>query len=195
MLKHMLFLVLIVGGVYYYWTNRPVTHGPGVVAPKAPVQENAFDVDKLNYKDIDIIPKAKFKLEARILSIEHYYFDNYSNLTPTDIVFGWGPMSNEKNLESLLVRQSNRSFYWEMTEPPIKKQEMWKHAANMHLIGATQKIRDKISSLRRGQIVKIDGYLVNAKSPDGWTLETSLSREDIGNKSSELVWIKSLSIL
>lgn len=191
----MLFLILIVGGVYYYWTTRPVTHGPGVVAPKAPVQEKAFNTDKLKFKDIEINPQAKFKLEARVLSIEKYYFDTYSDLTTTDVVFGWGPMSNEKNLESLLVRQSNRSFYWEMATPPIEKEKMWQHASNMHLIGSTQKIRDQISSLREGHVVKLEGYLVHAKSPEGWSLKSSLSRDDIGNDSSELVWIKSISIL
>ncbi len=195
MLKHLLFIVLIGGGFYYYWTTRPVTHGPGVVAPETPVQKTTYNADKLNFKDIELTPKAKINLEARVLSIKNYYFDTYSELAPTDIVFGWGPMSDEKNLESLMVRQSDRSFYWEMARPPIEQKQMWQHAANMHLIGSTQAIRDKINSLRQGHLVNIEGYLVNAKSPEGWTLKTSLSRDDLGEGSSELVWINSLTIL
>lgn len=195
MLKHLLFFILIGGGFYYFWTNRPVTHGPGVVAPETPVQETTFNADKIDYKNFELTPRAKIKLEARILSITNYYFDTYSDLTPIDVVFGWGPMSNEKNLESLMVRQSERSFYWEMANLPIKQHKMWKHAANMHLIGSTQSIRDKISSLRQGEIVRMEGLLVNAKSPEGWLLKTSLSRDDIGDNSSEVVWIKSLTIL
>ncbi len=195
MIKHVLFFVLLCGGVYYYWTTRPVEHGPGVVAPETPAQQATFNVDNFDYKTFDITPKANIDLEARILSIKNYYFDKYAELCPTDIVFGWGPMSDERNLGSLMVRQSERSFYWEMTEPPIKQEKMWQHAANMHLIGSTKKIRDKISSLRQGHVVKISGYLVNAKSPEGWTLETSLSRKDIGDNASELVWVKSLTIL
>ncbi len=195
MLKHILFFVLICGGVYYYWTTRPVSHGPGVVAPTTPVQETTYNADKRNFKGFDIIPKADFKLEARVLSIKNYYFDTFTELTPTDVVFGWGPMSNETHLNSIMVRQSERSFYFEMANPPLKQEKMWQHAANMHLIGPTQEIRDKINSLRQGQIVKIEGFLVNAKSPDGWTLKSSLSRDDIGDSSSELVWINSLTIL
>ncbi|NGP87903.1 hypothetical protein [Fodinibius halophilus] len=195
MLKHLLIVVLIAGGLYYYWTTRPVTHGPGVVAPETPVQKTTYNRDKIDYKEFTIIPKAKLKLEARILSIQQYYFDKYTDLTPTDVVFGWGPMSDETNLESLMVRQSERSFYWEMARPPLKQQKMWKHAANMHLIGSTQKIRDKISSLRQGQIVQVKGFLVNVSSPEGWELKTSLTRDDIGDDSSEVVWIKSLTIL
>lgn len=194
MIKHLLFIVLLFGGVYYYWNTRPVQHGPGVVAPKSPIQEATYNADKINYKGLRLTPKAHLQLEARVLSIRNYFFDKYSQLIPTDVVFGWGPMSDERNLNSLMVRQSDRSFYWEMAKPPIKQREMWRHAANMHLIGPTQEIRDKISSLRRGHVVKIDGYLVNAKSEE-WSMKTSLSREDIGDNSSELIWINSLSIL
>lgn len=195
MLKHLLFIVLLCGGAYYYWTTRPVTHGPGVVAPETPTQETTYTVDKKEYKGIELTPKANIKLEARVLSMKNYYFDTYSDLTPTDIVFGWGPMSDESNLNSIMVKQSDRSFYFEMTNPPIPQQQMWQHTANMHLISPTEAVQNKISSLRRGQIVRIEGYLVNANSPKGWTLKTSLTRTDIGKNSSELVWIKSISIL
>lgn len=195
MIKHLLFIVLLCGGVYYYWVTKPIEHGPGVVAPETPVQEAVFNTDKLDYKSFDIKPKANIKLEARILSIKNYYFDKYSDLSPTDVVFGWGPMSDERNLNSIMVRQSDRSFYWEMANPPIEQQKMWQHATNMHLIGSTQKIRDKIGSLRKGHVVKLAGYLVNAQSPEGWSLKTSMSRKDIGDNSSELVWVKSLTIL
>jgi hypothetical protein len=195
MLKHILFIILLIGGVYYYWTTRPVDHGPGVVAPDAPVQEVTYNTDKFTYKDFKIKPKANIDLEARVLSIKNYYFDQYSELAPTDIVVGWGPMSDERNLGSLMVRQSDRSFYFEMAKPPIEKNAMWKHSANMHLIGSTEQIRDKIRSLREGHVVHIEGYLVNATSTEkGWTLKSSLKRDDIGKDSAELVWIKSLTI-
>lgn len=196
MIKHLLFIVLLIGGVYYYWDTRPVEHGPGAVAPETPVQQATYNVDAFTYKGVDITPKATINLEARVLSIKNYYFDKYSDLVPTDVVLGWGPMSDERNLSSLMVRQSDRSFYWEMAAPPLEKQKMWQHASNMHLIGSTKDIRDKINDLREGHIIHIEGYLVNAQSQkDGWTLKSSMRRDDIGKSSSELVWIKSLTIL
>ena len=195
MLKHLIIFVLLCGGGYYYWTTRPVTYGPGVVAPDKPVQEAAFNIDKIHYKNFDIETKAKIKLEARVLSIEHYYFDKYADLTPTDIVFGWGPMSDEANLNALMVRQSERDYSFEIIKPPIQQQKMWRSTANMHLIGSTQEVRNQLNSVRKGQILRIKGYLINAQSPDGWTMKTSLTRDDIGKDASELVWINSLQIL
>ncbi len=196
MMKHIIFALVVIGGLYYYWDTRPVNHGPGVVAPQTPVQEATYKADNLNFKGHEIVPKATINLEARVLSIKNYYFDQYSDLAPTDIVFGWGPMSDERNLGSVMVRQSDRSFYWEMTKAPIPKTDMWRNTSNMHLIGSTQQIRDTINNLRRGHVVRIEGYLVDASSAEeGWTLETSLERDDIGGRSSELVWINSLTIL
>lgn len=194
MIKHLLFGLLLMGSLYYYWETKPVEHGPGIVAPDTPEQQAIYNGDKFDYKEIELTPKAEINLEARVLSIEKYYFDKYSDLTSTDIVFGWGPMSDERNLNSLMVRQSDRSFYWEMAKPPIQQEKMWQNAANMHLIGSTDEIKEQINFLREGHIVELEGYLVDAKASD-WTLETSLSRSDIGSNSSELVWIKSLTIL
>ena len=195
MFKHLLFIVLMCGGVYYYWTTRPVEHDPGVLVPESPKQETVYDREKIDFKDFTLTPKAKISFKARILSVENYYFDQYSGLTQTDAVFGWGPMSDSKNLNQLLVDQYDRTFDWQMGNPPLKLHKMRVHTANMHLIGSTQQVRDKIGRFRKGHIVKISGYLVDAKSADGWTLKTSLSREDSGDNSSELIWINKLSIL
>lgn len=195
MIKNLLFAILLCSGMYYYWNNKPVVHGPGEVAPEAPVQESIYNGDKLSFRGVELTPKATISFEARVLSLKNYFFDEYSELVPTDVVFGWGPMSDERNLNSLLVQQSDRSFYWEMIKPPIERGKMWRNAANMHLIGSTIEIRNKISSLREGHVVRIEGKLVDAKSPNGWSLKTSLTRDDIGNNSSELVWINSLTIL
>lgn len=195
MLKHILFVLLLFSGTYYYWMTKPVTHGPGIVAPEKPKQTSAHNIKSFNHKGFKIIPKAKINMEARVLSKKGYFFDTFSELTPVDVVFGWGPMSDEKNLENLMVRQSERSFHWEMTKPPIKQREMWRNAANMHLILSNSTIEDKVNQLREGHIVNIEGYLVNAESKKGWELKTSLSRDDIGDNASELLWVKDMTVL
>lgn len=194
MIKKILILLLIGGGSYYYWITRPVTHGPGIVAPDKPVQENVFDIEDLDIRDITVNAKTSINMEARVLSMRTYD-DKYSNLTTTDIVFGWGPMSDERNLDKVMVRQAERSYEWDMGRPPIKPEKMWHYAENMHLIAPNKEIRDKIKSLRTGHVVKLDGYLVNAKFPGGWQLKSSFKRGDRGDNASELVWIKSLTIL
>jgi hypothetical protein len=46
--------------------------------------------------------------------------------------------------------------------------------------------------VRQGELVHIEGFLVDASRPDGWRWRTSLSREDTGNGACELVFVETL---
>jgi hypothetical protein len=64
----------------------------------------------------------------------------------------------------------------------------------MHMIGATDVIERKLKSVRAGQIVKLSGYLVEARGADGWIWRSSLTRDDTGAGACELVWVTELDI-
>lgn len=194
MVKHLIFIVILAAGGYYFWTTRPVTHGPGVVAPTEPSQRHAFGVQPINFKTYDIRPLAEFNIEARVLS-KKKYSDRLGELAPYDFVLGWGPMSDERNLDHILIKQSDRYFQWEMTTPPIPRSEMINHSANMHLAPANQEIQAKLDAVRQGHVVQIKGYLVKINSGDGWSIKSSLTRKDYGKKASEIIWIKEFHIL
>lgn len=194
MMKHLLFIIIIVGGGYYFWTTRPVTHGPGVMAPDKPVQTQAFGQNSFEHNNYTITPLAKFEMEVRVLSKKRYYSDTQSEIAPYDFVVGWGPMSDTRNLDHILIKQSDRFFYWEMIQPPIPREEMWKHSANMHLLPSNEIIMEKLSKVREGHIIELKGYLVKVKSEKGWILKSSLSRNDKGKSSSEVVWIEDFKI-
>ena len=195
MLKHLIFSVLIIAGGYYYWTTRPITHGPGEMAPNEPKQVKVFSAKDILHKNYTISPLAKFDMQARVLAKKQYYVEDQSDILPYDIVFGWGPMSDEKHLDEILIKQSNRTFSWEMTQPPIPLKKMKRYSANMHLIPASPKIKDILADLRQGHIVKIKGYLVKVASNNGWSIKSSLTRSDGGKNSNEVIWIEELEIL
>jgi len=194
MLKHILFIALLVGGGYFFWTTRPVTHGPGVVAPSEPTQRHAFGIRNIDYKTYEIEPLAEFNIEARVLSKKRYS-DKMSEVAPYDFVLGWGPMSDERNLEHMLIKQSDRYFDWQMTKPPIRITDMINHSANVHLAPSTSVIEKKLGEVRNGHVVRIKGFLVKIDSEDGWSIKSSLRRNDYGKESSEVIWIKEFEIL
>lgn len=194
MFKHLLFILILVGGSYYYWTTRPVNHGPGVVAPKEPVQKKLLRTKSFDHKSSTITPIAEFETESRVLSKERYH-DEQAEIVPYDFVLGWGPMSDERNLDFILVKQSSRSFYWEMTKPPIPQNAMSNHSTNIHLIPSNEVIHEKLKEVRRGHVVRMKGKLVNVISQDGWEYKSSLSRSDIGKNSAEVLWIEEFRII
>jgi hypothetical protein len=178
-----------------WWSGRPVAHGDGVLAPDDPVQSD-FDSPQpaIAFNDASLQPLAKFSLTARVLSRDDYRFDTESDLSPTDLAFGWGRMSDSAILRSVDISQGGRFYHWQVREFPIPRREIETHSANMHMIPADPFVARALKRVREGDVVTLDGYLVEADKPNGWHWRSSLTRNDTGAGACELVYVKELSI-
>jgi len=188
--KLILFVLLISYGAYQHFSHRPVIHGNGIIASQQPVQ-NSTNSSNFKLNGYTITPLESFEIEARVLSTEHYSFDREADLAPVDLALGWGKMSDEAILKDIKISQSNRFYFWHVNEFPIPRREIETNSANMHMIPADSIIEKVLEGIKAGQRVKLSGYLVQADSSDGWHWKSSLSREDTGNGSCELVYVKS----
>jgi len=168
-------------------------HGNGIIASQQPVQQST-NQSKITLNDFTITPLQSFEIEARVLSVEHYSFGREAELSPEDLALGWGPMSDEAVLSKIDISQSNRFYFWHVNEFPIPRREIETNSANMHMIPADSKIEKVLEGIKTGQRVKLSGYLVQVDSSDGWHWKSSLSREDTGNGSCELVYVKSVIV-
>ena len=188
--KLILFVSLISYGAYQHFSHRPVIHGNGIIASQQPVQ-NSTNSSNFKLNGYTITPLESFEIEARVLSTEHYSFDREADLAPVDLALGWGKMSDEAILKDIKISQSNRFYFWHVNEFPIPRREIETNSANMHMIPADSIIEKVLEGIKAGQRVKLSGYLVQVDSSDGWHWKSSLSREDTGNGSCELVYVKS----
>ena len=94
-------------------------------------------------------------------------------------------------LDQFEITMGNRFFFYEWPdEPAIPEDEIKRSAANNHVIAANDEVRKVIRGLRAGQILKMDGYLVNAIGPEGRTWNSSLTREDTGNGACEVLYVE-----
>jgi hypothetical protein len=64
----------------------------------------------------------------------------------------------------------------------------------MHLIAADRDVERDIGRTRVGDVVRFDGYLVEANWPNGYKWTSSLSRSDSGAGACELVWVEHFEI-
>jgi hypothetical protein len=64
----------------------------------------------------------------------------------------------------------------------------------MHIIPASAMVERVVKSVRRGHIVKLAGYLVEARRADGWIWRSSLTREDTGAGACELIWVTEIEL-
>jgi hypothetical protein len=99
-------------------------------------------------------------------------------------------------LDRLDISQGNRFYYYEwQNAPPIPKEEIICHSANMHLIPADWSLRCAMWQTRAGDLIRMKGLLVEVSGPDMPPWRSSLSRTDTGNGACELMWVESLEKL
>lgn len=190
-------LVAVSGwGAYDGYVHRERHHPPGQIAPDEPRQRNIANSTPFRSGDFTLTPRAEFSAEARVLSKENYYIDAGAKLIPVDFAMGWGPMSDTALIERLRISQSGRFYFWGYSgESPAPHEEIIRSSANMHLIPADSAVKKVLSAARVGDVVSIEGDLVDAKSDGGWFLKTSLTRDDSGAGACEIVYVKRASIL
>ena len=140
-------------------------------------------------------PLAGFSLDARVLAREDYAMDAESSLSPTDLALGWQAMTDPAVLSRLQIAQSARwySYRWE-GEAPLPPEQIQRSSANMHMIPSDGSVARTLRKVRKGDRVRIDGWLVEATTPQGRRWRSSLTRTDAGAGACELVYVCAIEI-
>ena len=203
-MKKLVVFLLLVGAAWFYWSrpSAPVVQAaPPAVSlqpvseTESPIQRNvsppaAFEVDGYEVRTLQA-----FAIKARVLSVEHYRTGREADLSPTDIAFGWGRMADPAIGNQLSISQGGRWYHWRYSgKPPLPAREIETSSANMHLIPADREVARTLSSVDKGRIVSLRGYLVEARGRDGWMWRSSLTREDTGNGSCELIFVQAIDL-
>lgn len=180
--------------VFHVWSTRPVPQPPGILVRGAPRQEIVRDGPRWRIRGHEVRGLARFAVAARVLSAERYRFDRAARLSPVDLALGWGPMSANEVLEALDLSQGSRLFVWSSAEPPIPPAAISRHSANMHMIPATAEIRSALLRARPGDLIRVIGWLVEVRGPDGWIWRSSLTRRDVGDGACEVVLVERVDL-
>jgi len=176
-------------GIVLLWSGGPIKRAPGVLAVDEPQQSPTHQAP-IEVGDFELDPQASYDIEARVLSVETYKVDGGARLSPIDFAVGWGPMSDSAVLDHFRVSQGARFFTIYPDEGAIDIGTALRSAANMHLIPATSQVRDQLKAVRAGNIAHLQGLLVNARGPGGYTWNTSLTRLDNGAGACELFYVE-----
>lgn len=196
----LLILAICLGGAIWHWHTReptPIERSPGVLAPKPPLQRDLpSGQPPITHGEFKLTPLAEFRAEARLLSRLSYRTDAGASLSPLDFALGWGRMSDTAVIEQLNIDQGARFFTYRWSDqPPIPQDEIVRSATNVHLIPADAAVTAALDRVRAGEVIRIEGLLVEANRSDGWQWRSSLTREDDGAGACELLLVRNVAVV
>ncbi len=193
MLKH-IFLILVLVVCYFLWEQRPVRHGPGVVAGAKPNIERIAFPEPIETESFIITPHHQVEGKVRVVANKNYWFDDLKFISSVDLLFGWDRMSDENLLKKMLVKINERAYHVQMTKPPFQRTNIHEHLLMVHAIPANEEISEKLHSIRRGQIVAFSGFLVDIEDRIGNQWSSPVNENGPVQKSSQWMWIEKLEI-
>jgi hypothetical protein len=191
--------LLAVGVLGYCALTRPRASGSGdpVDWSREPVQgatdRPAFEVDTRKGA-LTLEPRAAFDISARVAADERYRADDGAFLVPVDLVMTWGKLPEEPYKSKVSYGQMARYYFWRAPAADLDLHYVASHSANMHMIPADDNVRRALLAVGGGDLVRVQGLLVNAKRADGFYWNSSLTREDTGPGACELVWVEEIQI-
>lgn len=188
-----------------FWRSRAVpseTDGASLSIQSPPEQEalpSAVPVH-LRRDDYDwtITPLARYTLRGVVVHVEDYQFDWNAAFAPRDVAMVWGRLVEQDRYRQLQWSQSGRWYFWTYgADFPFGNDVIAANSSNTHLIPANPNLRAAAQSLRAGDLAELSGDLVRLDGVRGgetrWWV-SSLSRDDQGDGSCELLWLRRLKV-
>ena len=201
---------MVLGIAGLFWAGRPgrtaylpaSATGPATCAMPIRFSDTAEPLQSpvdgrmpdFNVDGARISPQAGFSLQARVLSRENYRLGPESRYSPVDLALGWGPMAAAGMTERLHVSQGGRwyRYSWGNDGPPLPVGTIVRNSANMHMVPFDATVARQLQGIDEGDLVRINGWLVNIDGDGGWHWQSSLSREDSGAGACELMLVCSI---
>lgn len=157
-------------------------------------------VKTINGSNIDISFVSTYKASGLVVDVQKYLGINVQNqLSPRDIGLAWGVLSKKESLKKIeWTSLGNRFLHW------VAKDNRWINKiggksvinecfSNNHLIPSDDKTKKLIKSIKKGDYIRVEGYLVNVhiSKSDGSYLywNTSTSRTDSGDGACEIIYV------
>ncbi len=194
LVRHILTIGLLLFGLWLYQELRPVPQAPGVLAPDAPRVAPVIDKPQIFERNAHVLTAlARFEAHARVLSVDRYAGDRAAKVAPLDIALGWGPLSDSVTLKIVDVAQTKRGVVFKSYDPKLPDEQAATFLLNVHVIAADAALGKKLEDLRRGNVVRMQGWLVEAVSGDGWRWRGEERRESPAMPGT-LLWLTHIEV-
>lgn len=169
---------------------------------KEPVQIDLPEYQKMfkiftHQKVFFIEPKAKYEISGRILSTNMKLGTwglsrkDFDHIALIDVVLGWGDVSeiklyeeNVKHLKQVKSPDGGRSYWFYLPGDSLWSPEyVMAHTSHNHIVPASTNVMSVLYKIKKYDVVKMQGYLVDIYKDGNLIVMTSLSRGDTDGTS------------
>lgn len=176
------------------WRTR-VQPGLAVAQPQqTPVSAEPVQVN-MNGVQATLTPRADYHTKAWVVATDDGFDDGLEAVMTQDVSLAWGPLGNPSILDTMSFHLARRyvSVRW-TGEMPLSNEDVMQHLSNHHLVPATEALGEYLEHVRPGDLLELQGQLVDVAISGGRSAKTSLRRDDIGNGACEILWVRSAQI-
>ncbi|MCR5250493.1 MAG: hypothetical protein K6E50_07805 [Lachnospiraceae bacterium] len=190
---------------WFVWKNGRTVAIAGIPEPVQTEASGGTTLYRDGYK-VDLTYLYAYEIEALVLHTQDYpQTDLGGKLAPRDLALGWGSVAQYNEVIDFHWGQTGRWYFWhvdswEELAPVGGEEEVSCQSCNNHLIAADSSVKRTIGRMRRGDHIKLKGYLIDLKavSESGssvFTWTSSVTRTDTGNHACELIYVTDARIL
>jgi hypothetical protein len=185
----------------YYLFGREYVYVDNLYNLKDPIQEKASGTKKITIdgENVFISRLYSYKIQARVIDTKQYIgFDLLNKLSPEDMGLAWDFMVEDRNIDKInCYSHSNRLLNYRIydnswLESAGGRERVNQRVSNNHLIPADKTVKGKLLSIKKGEYVELEGYLVTAYTTDSdsniyW--KSSDTRTDTGDGACEVIYV------
>ncbi|WP_130803461.1 hypothetical protein [Acinetobacter ihumii] len=132
-----------------------------------------------------------FKGDFRILGSKQYRDDEQAKFSPIDFAVSYGLFAHPQIASQIKINQYDRYLNWSLQTLPVPPDQAMKLVSNMHIIPANPDIAKQITQVKRGDLVRLKGELVEVKDNNlVWT--SSLTPGGVGDGACEVFRVHSI---
>lgn len=200
-----LFFLIVVISLFVSCSKAiPTDYDASEINPaEEPLQENLKNEPPITFEKkgwtFTVMPRAKYKISGEVLSVKSYYNGVDALVCPVDIALTFGELYQSGLYKEIKWSQSGRWYWWKYGSSFPKQDDNFiaRWSSNNHIIPATDNVRKAAKSVSKGDLITLEGYLVyidGKKGDESFWWHSSLSRNDRGDGSCEVVYVNRIKI-
>ncbi len=195
----------VYGGVQWFLHERPVAHPTGALVSETP--QIVLRSGRPPWEDAHGFKfTARADLDARVvvLARANYAIGEFAGFSPTDLAIAWGPLSDRSIYEQFKFSEMGSPLAGRFVFPELRQgsdmaklpfkdvaQFLLQHLTHIHTIPGNAAVARTLAGIRPGQVIHLQGVLVDAVAPSRALYQTSLQLFDY---NCEIMWVDAIEL-